>query len=111
MGKKVIIIIFLSLIIYNIVPVLNLIIPQISAYTFLLDLWLINTLYSLIISAVFCRKYGFKMWISIIIAILFVPTMFIFYNFSAYVYSIVYFIFSLIGCIIGGSIRHIIIKK
>ena len=111
MGKKVIIIIFLSLIIYNIVPVLNLIIPQISAYTFLLDLWLINTLYSLIASTIFCRKYGFKLWVSVIISILFVPTMFIFYNFSAYVYSIVYVIFSLIGCIIGGSIRHIIIKK
>ena len=111
MGKKVIIIIFLSLIIYNIVPVLNLIIPQISAYTFLLDLWLINTLYSLIASTIFCRKYGFKIWISIIIAILFVPTMFIFYNSTACVYIIVYVIFSLIGCIIGGSIRHIIIKR
>ena len=64
MGKKVIIIIFLSLIIYNIVPVLDRVFPQISAYTFLLDLWLINTLYSLIASTIFCRKYGFKLWVS-----------------------------------------------
>lgn len=111
MGKQVIIIIFLSLIIYNIIPILNLIIPQTSAYTFLLDLWLINTLYSLIASTIFCRKYGFKLWVSVIISILFVPTMFIFYNSTACVYIIVYVIFSLIGCIIGGSIRHIIIKK
>ena len=104
MSKKIIGIIILSLVIYNIIPILNDIFPETVTYTFLLDLWFINSLYSLIAAIVFCKKYGFKIWISIIIALLFLPTMFIFYNKTAYIYMIVYFIFALIGTFIGANI-------
>lgn len=106
MRKKIIVIIILSLVIYNIIPILNDIFPKTTTYTFLLDLWFINSLYSLIVAIVFCKKYGFKIWISIIIALLFLPTMFIFYNKTAYIYMIVYFIFALIGTFIGGILNR-----
>ena len=54
------------------------------------------------------KKYGFKIWIILLISILFVPTMLIFYNTSALIFMIVYLVLALIGSLIG---RFIYIKK
>jgi O-antigen/teichoic acid export membrane protein len=45
---------------------------------------------------------GFKWFYPIIVAILFVPTIFIYYNSSAFIYIIIYAAFAFIGIGIGG---------
>ena len=60
------------------------------------------------------KKYGFNIWIILLISILFVPTMvifyntLIFYNTSALIFMIAYLVLALIGSLIG---RFIYIKK
>lgn len=108
MNKKkrsIVILIIITLLIYNIIPIINDIFPNSVYYTFLTDLWIINSLYALISSIVMSKKYGFNICI---ISILFVPTMLIFYNTSASIFMIVYFVLAFIGSLIG---RFIYIKK
>ena len=99
---------YLTLLIYNIIPIINAIFPNSINYTFLTDLWIINSLYALISSVVMSKKYGFNIWIILLISILFVPTMLIFYNTSALIFMIAYLVLALIGSLIG---RFIYIKK
>jgi len=80
MKKDIIKFILLTLVIYNIIPIINKIVPESTNYTFLSDLWIVYPLYSLIISVLFCKKYGLKIMVSILLVLLFIPTMFIFYN-------------------------------
>ena len=72
------------------------------------DLWITNSLYALISSTIISKKYSFNIWIILLITILFVPTMLIFYNTSASIFMIVYFVLAFIGGLIG---RFIYIKK
>ena len=46
-------------------------------------------------------RYSFNKWFAIIIAALFTPTIFLFYNYSAWVYIVGYGIIALIGNSIG----------
>ena len=111
MNKKkrsIVILIIITLLIYNIIPIINDIFPNSVYYTFLTDLWIINSLYALISSIVMSKKYGFNIWIILLISILFVPTMLIFYNTSALIFMIAYVVLALIGSLIG---RFIYIKK
>ena len=111
MNKKkrsIVILIIITLLIYNIIPIINDIFPNSVYYTFLTDLWIINSLYALISSIVMSKKYGFNICIILLISILFVPTMLIFYNTSASIFIIVYFVLAFIGSLIG---RFIYIKK
>lgn len=108
MKKSIVILIVITLLIYNIIPIINAILPNSITYTFLTDLWIINSLYALISSVVMSKKYGFNIWIILLISILFVPTMLIFYNTSALIFMIVYLVLALIGSLIG---RFIYIKK
>ena len=82
--------------------------PNSINYTFLTDLWIIDSLYALISSVVMSKKYGFNIWIILLISILFVPTMLIFYNTSALIFMIAYLVLALIGSLIG---RFFYIKK
>ena len=62
MNKKkrsIVILIIITLLIYNIIPIINDIFPNSVYYTFLTDLWIINSLYALISSIVMSKKYGF----------------------------------------------------
>ena len=95
--KSIITLIITSLLIYNILPIINVIFPNTANYTFLTDLWITNSLYSLISSFIMTKKYGFHILVIFLIAILFAPTMIIFYNSSALIFIIVYFILALIG--------------
>ena len=90
---------------YNIIPIANRLSPATEIYTFLTDLWLANSICALVCSLLFCKKYGFKIWISFLIAILFMPTMLIFYNSSAFIFAVVYLAISIIGSTIG-TILH-----
>ncbi|WP_101698241.1 hypothetical protein [Clostridium minihomine] len=61
--------------------------------------------------------YGFRnpthnsLIYSILVGILFLPSVFIFYNISAWGYAVVYGIFSLIGSVMGTSIAKNKMKK
>ena len=65
MNKKkrsIVILIIITLLIYNIIPIINDIFPNSVYYTFLTDLWIINSLYALISSIVMSKKYGFNIY-------------------------------------------------
>ena len=111
MKNSIIKIIVISFIIYNLIPLINNIIPESITYTFLTDLWIINSLWALISSNFFCKKYGFKIYIPLLLSIIFIPTMLIFYNSSAFIFAIVYCLLALIGSIIGGIIHYIKNKR
>ena len=52
-------------------------------------------------SAIYGVRQGFNIFLTLITVILFVPTVFIFYNSSAWIYIAVYAIVSLAGNLIG----------
>ena len=106
MKKDIIKFILLTLVIYNIIPIITKIVPESTNYTFLSDLWIVYPLYSLIISVLFCKKYGLKIMVSILLVLLFIPTMFIFYNDSVLIFIFIYLILSIIGCFIGNKIKN-----
>lgn len=64
-------------------------------------LLLIFPLASFIVGVVFGAKYGFNWGLPVVVAILFIPTIFIFYNASAWGYSPAYGIINLVGVGIG----------
>lgn len=59
----------------------------------------------LITSIFYGIRNGFDFWYILIVAIMFTPTIFIFYNSSAWVYIIGYAIVALIGVLIGLPFR------
>ena len=103
--KDIMLFIIASLLIYNTIPVLNFIIPESTTYTFLTDLWITNAIYSLIGSLYLSKKYGFQIWTIFVTACLFIPTMIIFYNTSAFIFLIIYIVIAVIGSIIGTLIK------
>lgn len=57
-----------------------------------------------ITSVVFGMKHSFNLLYPITVALIFAPTIFIFYNSTAWVYIIVYGVIALIGNFIGKSL-------
>ena len=53
MKKSIMIIGISTFMVYNAIPIINLIFPKSIRYTFLIDLWIINNLWALIVSIVF----------------------------------------------------------
>lgn len=104
MKKRIVVLIIISLLIYNIIPIVNAMFPSSTNYTFLTDLWITNPLYALISSTIMSKKYSFNIWVILLIPLLFVPTMLIFYNTSASIFMIVYFALALIGSLVGRVI-------
>lgn len=51
-------------------------------------------------------KWGFNVFFSIIVAAIFIPTIFIYYNSSAWVYTVIYALVALIGSALGGFGLH-----
>ena len=72
-------------------------------------IWLSTILLALIIGVI--SKEKIKYFYSIIIALLFIPSIFIYYNSSALIHSIWYFVSSTIGLVIGTLINKLIGKK
>lgn len=60
----------------------------------------------IIISAIiFGAKHGFNIIFPLVAAVLFLPSVFIFYNASAWIYTIIYGIAALVGNVIGMLFR------
>lgn len=70
--------------------------------SFILILLIIIPVTCFIISLFYGIKNGFDFIFSVIVGILFIPTIFIYYNSSAWVYIIGYAIISLVGNSVGG---------
>ena len=68
-------------------------------------LFLINPLTVLICSIVFGKDNKLYFILPIISALLFLPSIFIFYNESAWIYGLFYAIISLIGSFIGNKLN------
>lgn len=60
----------------------------------------------LIVSIIYGIKEGVHLIYAVITAVLFIPSIFIFYNSSAWVYSIIYGIIALLGTIISLPLRR-----
>lgn len=58
-----------------------------------------------LVSIIYGIKEKFNFFYSILVAILFIPTIFIYYNDSAFVYCIIYGIISLISNYIGSMLK------
>lgn len=65
------------------------------------SLFLINPLAVLICSFIYSKNCNFNLLTVIISAALFYPTIYMFYNESAWIYVVFYAIFSLVGNLIG----------
>ena len=106
MKKDIIKFILLTLAIYNIIPIINKIALILSMST--TDKQSINhsKKYNLYFRVLFCKKYGLKIMVSILLVLLFIPTMFIFYNDSVLIFIFIYLILSIIGCFIGNKIKN-----
>lgn len=61
-------------------------------------------------AAVFGVKHGFKWYFLMLAPLLFIPSMYIFYNDSAFIYVVVYMVFSAAGMGIGCVLRKISMK-
>lgn len=71
-------------------------------------IWLSTIILGLLVVIISTNKI--KYLYPVVIAILFIPSIFIYYNESAFIHSLWYLVSSSIGMLIG-SIIHIIIKK
>ena len=49
-------------------------------------------------------KHGFNIVFPIVVALLFIPAIFIFYNKTAWVYAVIYFVIPLVGNFVGRSV-------
>lgn len=58
---------------------------------------------TLAVSVIYGIRHGFSLLIPIISVLLFAPTIFIFYNSSAWIYIMIYAVISLLGNMIGRT--------
>lgn len=65
----------------------------------------------LIISLVYGIKNRFDFWYPLLTTLLFLPTIFIFYNESALIYVVWYGMDAVIGSLLGGTIVKLIFKE
>lgn len=64
---------------------------------------------SMIVSSISCKKI--KYVYPIVVSILFIPSVFIYYNESALIHTIWYLVSGYIGCIIGTVIHKLMYRK
>lgn len=100
---KEIIILLLQLLVFYILPLF-------AGPTDTMGLILLITLLTLIISLIygFIAEKNIKYLYPVLVAIVFIPTIFIYYNESATIYVVAYLFISEVGLIIGTVIRKIL---
>ena len=103
---KEIIIIFIQLFMFYIFPLFA---GPTDAMGMVFLIWLSVLILSIIIASI--SKEKIKYLYPIIIAILFIPSVFIYYNESALVHSIWYLVIAFIGIILGTIIYKLIHRK
>jgi hypothetical protein len=81
--------------------------PMELAFTLMIVL---NPIACLGTGAVFGIKHGFKLYFLMLAPLLFIPSMYIFYNSSAFIYIVIYIVFSAAGIGIGCVLRKISMK-
>lgn len=96
--------VLLTLLIYNLVPLLNLLVPESAAYTFLTDLWIVNPIYAMAAPLIMAVRHGFRPLLPFLTAGLFIPTLLIFYNLSADIYLLIYLSLAWAGTGIGSAL-------
>lgn len=104
--KNLLIVLFIGIIFFYGVPIAATfsapIVAQSIAATSLL---IINPLYSIISAHIFTAKHGFKWYLPFLIALLFIPAVYILYNDSALVYAAAYGILALLSSLIRAAIN------
>ena len=85
--------------------------PLIDRESEMLLLWILFPLVCFLSAIVYGIKYLFSVVYSILVMLLFIPTIFIFYNETASIYIGVYGMISLVGNLLGSFIRKIYIRK
>lgn len=108
MKKDLIIIMLVTLAVYNLNPIVQMIAPETNLT--ILDILVINPIWVLLVSVFFAIKYGFKLIVAILLGLLFIPTVFLVYNDTAMIYIAVYFVLSMIASAIGGILHRVIGK-
>lgn len=56
-------------------------------------------------SLIYSRRYSFDILFSMLVGIVFMPTIFIYYNSTAWIYAVGYTIISIVGGLIGKNAR------
>lgn len=74
--------------------------------SFMLILLVAMPLVCFIVSLLYGFKEGFKLVYPVIVATLFIPTIFIYYNSTAWIYSVIYAGIAIIGSRIGSHITY-----
>lgn len=99
----------IGLVLFYLVPLIFLVLNVIPAHLgmgiTILMLLIVNVIYSFISGLNITKKNGFKWYLPMMIGVLFLPTVYLFYNNSALFYSAAYAVISGIGCGIGYGIR------
>lgn len=94
---------FITEIVYYIVPMVAIVLNIFELLVFsMVVLFPIVTFVCALMSA---KKYGFSWIYTITISVLFIPTVFIYYNLSALVYLLMYATASILGNMIGDFIK------
>lgn len=101
--KKLIVYTIILAAVFYIIPIAGKIGAPIELMTTLLIV--VNSLACLGTSAVFGIKHGFKLYFLMLAPLLFIPSMYIFYNDSAFIYAVIYLFLSAAGLAIGCAIR------
>lgn len=103
---KEIIILFIQLIMFYVFPLsLHICEPMEMVFIILF----VTLVLSLLLGC--SSKYKLKYLYPIIISILFIPTVFIYYNESALIHSVWYLVISLVGILVGSIIKLIVRKR
>lgn len=104
-GKYLTSCVIASLIIYNFFPILGILFPNTAGmFVFVLDLLVLNPLYVFITNLIISETGNYKGYMPVLIGILFLPTVFIFYNSSALIYIAIYIGLGFIASLIGNFI-------
>lgn len=85
--------------------------PLIDRESGMLTLLILCPLVCLLSAFVYGVKYSFSLVYSILVMVLFIPTIVIFYNETASFYIGVYGVISLVGNLLGSFIRKIYFQK
>ena len=106
--KKLIVYTIILVVVFYLIPIsTKMEVPKELMITLLIVL---NPIACLGTGAVFGLKHGFKWYFLILTPLLFIPSMYIFYNDSAFIYATIYIIFSALGMGIGCILRKISMK-
>lgn len=102
-GKKLIPYTIILIVVFYLIPIVTKVDTRVELIITLLIV--LNPLACIGTGAIFGLKHGFKPYFLMLAALLFIPSIFIFYNSSALLYFILYMFLSAVGLGIGCALR------